>query len=81
MVQIMRSSDPSQWRNQWPWLTQASALRNSVPAVYKGREFAAAEGLMSYGSDIAEFFCCAALCPFVHKADITRVSSDVRFRG
>lgn len=32
------------------------ALRNGVPAVYKGREFAAAGGLMSYGSDIAESY-------------------------
>jgi putative ABC transport system substrate-binding protein len=28
------------------------AVRNGVPAVYKGREFAAAGGLISYGSDI-----------------------------
>jgi putative ABC transport system substrate-binding protein len=34
----------------------ALALRNRVPAVYKGREFAAAGGLMSYGSDIAESY-------------------------
>ena len=27
MVQIMRSSDPRQWRNQWPWLTQASSTK------------------------------------------------------
>jgi putative ABC transport system substrate-binding protein len=34
----------------------ALALRNRVPAVYKGREFAAAGGLMSYGSDVAETY-------------------------
>jgi putative ABC transport system substrate-binding protein len=34
----------------------ALSLRNRVPAVYKGREFAAAGGLMSYGSDIAESY-------------------------
>ncbi len=30
------------------------AVKNRVPAIYKGREFAAAGGLISYGSDIAE---------------------------
>jgi len=34
----------------------ALASRNSVAAVYKGREFAAAGGLMSYGTDIADTF-------------------------
>jgi len=34
----------------------ALAIRHSVPAVYKGREFAAAGGLMSYGSDIADAY-------------------------
>ena len=34
----------------------ALALRNRVPAVYKGREFAAAGGLLSYGSDIADSY-------------------------
>jgi putative ABC transport system substrate-binding protein len=34
----------------------ALAFRNRLPAVYKGREFAAAGGLMSYGSDIAESY-------------------------
>jgi putative ABC transport system substrate-binding protein len=32
------------------------ALRNGVPAVYKERDFAAAGGLMGYGSDIAESY-------------------------
>jgi len=32
------------------------AVRHGVPAVYKGREFAAAGGLMSYGSDIADAY-------------------------
>jgi len=32
------------------------AVRRGVPAVYKGREFAAAGGLMSYGSDIADAY-------------------------
>jgi putative ABC transport system substrate-binding protein len=34
----------------------ALATRNRIPAVYKGREFAAAGGLFSYGSDIAESY-------------------------
>jgi putative ABC transport system substrate-binding protein len=32
------------------------AGRHGVPAVYKGREFAAAGGLLSYGSDIADSY-------------------------
>ena len=32
------------------------AARHAVPAVYKGREFAAAGGLMSYGSDIMDSY-------------------------
>jgi putative ABC transport system substrate-binding protein len=32
------------------------AARHAVPAVYKGREFAAAGGLMSYGSDIKDSY-------------------------
>jgi putative tryptophan/tyrosine transport system substrate-binding protein len=31
-------------------------VRNAVPAIYKGREFAAAGGLLSYGSDIADSY-------------------------
>jgi putative ABC transport system substrate-binding protein len=34
----------------------ALAARNAVAAVYKGREFAAAGGLLSYGRDIADTF-------------------------
>jgi putative ABC transport system substrate-binding protein len=34
----------------------ALAVRHAVPAVYKGREFAAAGGLVSYGADIAETY-------------------------
>jgi putative ABC transport system substrate-binding protein len=34
----------------------ALAARHAVPAVYKGREFAAAGGLMSYGSDVADSY-------------------------
>ena len=34
----------------------ALAARNAVAAVYKGREFAAAGGLLSYGTDIADTF-------------------------
>jgi putative tryptophan/tyrosine transport system substrate-binding protein len=32
------------------------ALRQAVPAIFQGREFAAAGGLVSYGSDIAESY-------------------------
>jgi putative ABC transport system substrate-binding protein len=32
------------------------AMRYTMPAVYKGREFAAAGGLLSYGSDLAESY-------------------------
>jgi putative ABC transport system substrate-binding protein len=32
------------------------AVRHAVPAVYKGREFAAAGGLLSYGSDVADSY-------------------------
>ena len=32
------------------------AARHRVPTVYKGREFAAAGGLLSYGSDIADAY-------------------------
>jgi putative ABC transport system substrate-binding protein len=32
------------------------AIRHAIPAVYKGREFAAAGGLLSYGSDLAESY-------------------------
>jgi len=34
----------------------ALAARHRVPAIYKGREFAAAGGLISYGSDIKESY-------------------------
>jgi len=34
----------------------ALAARHTVPAIYTGREFAAAGGLMSYGSDVAESY-------------------------
>ena len=34
----------------------ALAARHRVPAIYKGREFAAAGGLLSYGSDIKESY-------------------------
>jgi putative tryptophan/tyrosine transport system substrate-binding protein len=34
----------------------AQAARHAVPAVYKGREFAAAGGLMSYGSDVTDSY-------------------------
>jgi putative ABC transport system substrate-binding protein len=32
------------------------ATRNAIPAAYKGRDFAAAGGLLGYGTDIAETF-------------------------
>jgi putative tryptophan/tyrosine transport system substrate-binding protein len=31
-------------------------MRHAMPAIYKGREFAAAGGLLSYGSDLAESY-------------------------
>jgi putative tryptophan/tyrosine transport system substrate-binding protein len=34
----------------------ALLLRHGVPAIYKGREFAAAGGLMAYGNDIADSY-------------------------
>ena len=34
----------------------AKATRYAIPTVYKGREFAAAGGLLSYGTDIADTF-------------------------
>jgi putative tryptophan/tyrosine transport system substrate-binding protein len=34
----------------------ALALHHRVPTIYKGREFAAAGGLMSYGSDIRDSY-------------------------
>jgi putative tryptophan/tyrosine transport system substrate-binding protein len=34
----------------------ALAARHAVPAIYKGREFAAAGGLLSYGSDIEDSY-------------------------
>ena len=34
----------------------ALTVRHAVPTVYKGREFAAAGGLMSYGTDIADAY-------------------------
>jgi putative ABC transport system substrate-binding protein len=37
-------------------LLGALAARHTVPAIYKGREFAAAGGLMSYGSDVADSY-------------------------
>jgi len=34
----------------------ALALRNAVPAIHQGREFAATGGLLSYGSDVADSY-------------------------
>ena len=39
----------------------AQATRYAIPTVYKGREFAAAGGLLSYGTDIADTFCLAGI--------------------
>ncbi len=37
------------------------AVRHAMPAIYKGREFAAAGGLLSYGSDLGESYRLAGL--------------------
>ena len=37
------------------------AIRHATPAIYKGREFAAAGGLLSYGSNLAESYRLAGL--------------------
>ena len=37
------------------------AIRHAMPAIYKGREFAAAGGLLSYGSNLAESYRLAGL--------------------
>jgi ABC-type uncharacterized transport system substrate-binding protein len=37
------------------------AIRHAMPTIYKGREFAAAGGLLSYGSDLAESYRLAGL--------------------
>jgi putative tryptophan/tyrosine transport system substrate-binding protein len=39
----------------------ALAIRHRVPAIYKGREFAAAGGLMSYGSEVADSYYLAGI--------------------
>jgi putative ABC transport system substrate-binding protein len=45
---------PEVFSNSRPEQIAALALRHAVPAIFQGREFAAAGGLMSYGGDIAE---------------------------
>jgi putative tryptophan/tyrosine transport system substrate-binding protein len=39
----------------------ALSAKHAVPAVYKGREFVAAGGLMSYGSDVADAYYLAGI--------------------
>ena len=41
----------------------ALAVRHGVPAFYKGREFAAAGGLIAYGSEIADFIAWSVTIP------------------
>ena len=40
--------------NNWTEQLGALTIRHAVPTIYQTREFAAAGGLMSYGSDVAE---------------------------
>jgi putative ABC transport system substrate-binding protein len=48
---VIETSDP--W---FAWQLGALALRHSVPAIYRGREFVAAGGLISYGGSVADTY-------------------------
>jgi putative tryptophan/tyrosine transport system substrate-binding protein len=47
---------PDQFFNTWVEQLAALAVQHAVPAIYEGREFTAAGGLMSYGQSILDSY-------------------------